>query len=179
MSEDLLFDPDGNVDVEGMIECRETRKVPPNPPPRKIGKITAKTIARRVVSELIDPGSSKTVMVMLFYIDSANSKNGACYPSEETVARKLGFRNTKAVTRANRYWRFHGHKVNGELLPFLTVAVKGRRRPDGTKESNAYHIGWLPLLASAADHHWCAEIRRAARAYVNALSVPMQKTNVS
>ena len=36
--------------------------------------------------------------------------------------------------------------MNGQtVLPH--IALKGRQKPDGTKESNAYHIGWLPLIS--------------------------------
>ena len=56
MSEDLLFDSNGEVDVEGMIECRDTRKVPPNPPPLAAHKdwLDGKMIARLAVSDCID-----------------------------------------------------------------------------------------------------------------------------
>jgi hypothetical protein len=33
IAEELLFDSDGDVDVEAMRDERETRHVPPNPPP--------------------------------------------------------------------------------------------------------------------------------------------------
>jgi len=34
IEEELLFDHEGNVDVEAMRDERITRNVPPNPPPR-------------------------------------------------------------------------------------------------------------------------------------------------
>jgi hypothetical protein len=190
--DETVFDHDGLVDVEATKDDREFdqkyhgRYIPPNPPPDKIGDVDAKTLCRRAVSELVDCGSCKSVQVMLFYIDSANRGTGNCWPAEETTARKLRFRNpknTKAVTRANRWWRFHGYKVNGQVLPFLTLARKGRRKLDGTKGSNAYHIGWLPLLAMAAESHWCEELRAAASAYVAEIkkdkSVQNHRSNVS
>jgi hypothetical protein len=137
---DSQWDSDGYFDLEATIDEREPRKdppIPPNSPPKKIGRIDAKTICSRAVSDLIDCGSWKTQAVMQFYIDSANRKNGNCYPSEETVAKILGLRSTKAVSRADRFWKRHGIKG----MPFLSVARKGRRKADGTKESNAYHVG--------------------------------------
>ena len=47
------FDHDGLVDVEATISDREFdqeysgTKIPPNPPPEKVGKVDAKTICRR------------------------------------------------------------------------------------------------------------------------------------
>jgi len=154
----------GYFDREATIEMREPRKdrVPPNPPPKKVGKVDAKTIALIAVSDLIDCGSWKTAAVMRFYIDSANRLNGNCWPSEETVARKLGLRNTKVVSRANRWWRRYGYEVGDQVIPFLCLARRGRRRPDGTKESNAYHVGWLPLIAVVAEQHWNRKVRAEA-----------------
>ena len=109
---------------------------------------------------------------MRFYIDTANRLNGNCWPSEETVARKLGLRNTKAVSRANRWWRRYGYKVSDEVMPFLRLARRGRRRPDGTKESNAYHIGWLPLMAVVAEQHWNPKLRAEALAILHSTLTP-------
>jgi hypothetical protein len=106
--------------------------------------------------------------VMRFYIDTANRLTGNCWPSEETVARNLGLRNTKAVSRANRWWRRHGFEVRSQLMPFLRLARRGRRRPDGTKESNAYHIGWLPLIGVVAEQHWNPKLRAEALAILHA-----------
>lgn len=126
----------GDFDREATIDLREPRRdrVAPNPPPKKVGRVDAKTIASIAVSDLIDCGSWKTAAVMRFYIDTANRLNGNCWPSEETVARKLGLRNTKVVSRANRWWRGYGYTVGNKLMPFLRLARRGRRRPDGTKE---------------------------------------------
>jgi hypothetical protein len=137
----------GEFDREATIENREwlrdRKRIPPNPPPKKVGKVDPKTIALCAVSDLIDCGSWKHAAVLRFYIDSANRGSGNCWPSEETVADKLRLRSAKAVSRANRWWRFHGYQVNGEVVPFLRLARKGRRRPNGTRESNAYHVGWI------------------------------------
>ena len=126
------------------------------------------------MSDLIDCGSWKTAAVMRFYIDSANRKSGNCWPSEETVARKLRLRSPKAVSRANRWWRRHGHTVGDQVLPYLTIAQQGRRRPDGTKESNAYHVGWLPLVSMVADGHWNEKLRAEANALLSA-AIDQQK----
>lgn len=74
----------GCFDREATIEVREPRKdhVPPNPPPKKVGKVDAKTVASIAVSDLIDCGSWKTAAVMRFYIDTANRRSGNCWPSE-------------------------------------------------------------------------------------------------
>jgi hypothetical protein len=113
----------GYFDREATIEVREPCKdrVPPNPPPKKAGKVDAKSIALIAVSDLIDCGSWKTAAVMRFYIDSANRLNGDCWPSEETVVRKLGLRNTKVVSRANRWWRRYGYKVGDQVIPFCAL----------------------------------------------------------
>jgi hypothetical protein len=160
----------GYFDREATIEWREPRKdrVPPNPPPKKIGKVDSKTIALIAVSDLIDCGSWKTAAVMRFYIDTANRLNGNCWPSEGTVARKLGLRNTKVISRANRWWRRYGYEVGHQWIPFLRLARRGRRRPDGTKESNAYHVGWLPLIAVVAERHWNPKLRAEADAILHA-----------
>jgi Helix-turn-helix domain len=165
MSEELLFDSDGTIDVEAMVECRETRNVPPNAPPpaAQQGWLDGKAIATLAVSDCIDSQSWLVQAVMRFLIDSANRKNGACYPSNDTIAKAVGC-TQRSVQRATRWWRHHGYKVNGEVLPFLSIAVKGREKPDGTKESNAYHIGWLPLIASARDRHYRLRVRRHAAA---------------
>jgi hypothetical protein len=176
-AEGTVFDHDSLVDVEATIDERQFFeeyhgiKVEPNPPPETVGEIGAKTICRRVVSEMFDCGSCKTFMVMLFYIDSANHGTSNCWPAEETTAAKLRFSNTKAVSRANRWWRSRGCNVDGERIPFLTLARKGRRRPDGTKQSNAYHVQWMALLTFAAQYHWCANVRAAAKAYCDAHTV--------
>jgi hypothetical protein len=53
-------------------------------------------------------------------------------------------------------------------MPFLRLARRGRRRPDGTKESNAYHIGWLPLIGVVAEQHWNPKLRAEALAILHA-----------
>jgi len=160
----------GYFDREATIDIREPRedRVPPNPPPKKVGKVDSKTLAFSAVSDLIDCGSWKTAAVMRFYIDTANRLNGNCWPSEETVAGNLRLRNTKAVSRANSWWRHYGYTVDKQLMPFLRLARRGRRRPDGTKESNAYHVGWLPLIAMVAEQHWNSKFRAEAAAIVDA-----------
>lgn len=160
----------GDFDREATIDLREPRRdrVAPNPPPKKVGRVDAKTIASIAVSDLIDCGSWKTAAVMRFYIDTANRLNGNCWPSEETVARKLGLRNTKVVSRANRWWRGYGYTVGNKLMPFLRLARRGRRRPDGTKESNAYHVGWLSLIAVVAERHWNPKLRAEAAGILRA-----------
>jgi hypothetical protein len=161
----------GEFDREFTIENREWlrkdsggKRIAPNPPPKKVGKVDPKTIALAAVSDVIDCGSWKHAAVLRFNIDSANRGSGNCWPSEETVADKLKLGNTKAVSRANRWWRFHGCTVEGKVIPFLTLARKGRRRPDGTRESNAYHVGWIPLITMVANHHWNAKLRFEAAA---------------
>jgi hypothetical protein len=155
-----VFDPHGLVDVETTIFDREFEqeysgtKIPPNPPPEKVGKVDAKTICRRTASELMDCGSHKTLRVMLFYIDSANRNTGACWPSRETTARKLGI-SVDAVKRANKFW---------VKLGYLTIPRRGANLP--AKRSNAYHVQWFSLIAFAADYHWCADIRAEAERYL-------------
>jgi hypothetical protein len=172
--EGTVYDSDGQVDVEATIEDREwartTSRIPPNPPPKKVGKVDPKTIACCAVSDIIDCGSWKHAAILRFYIDCANRGSGNCFPSEETVAKKLRLRNTKAVSRANRYWRFQGYRVNGEVAPFLTLARKGHRRPDGTCESNAYHVGWVALIALVADAHWNEKLRAEAAAVLASIT---------
>src|SRR5262249_5200086 len=160
----------GYCDREATIELREPRKdrVPPNPPPKKVGKVDAKTIALIAVSDLIDCGSWKTAAGMRFYIDSANRLNGNCWLSEEAVANKFGLRNSKAISRANRWGRGYGYKGSDQVIPFLCLARRGRRRPDGTKESNAYHVGWLLLIAVVAEQHWNPKLRAEALAILHA-----------
>ena len=166
------FDHDGLVDVEATISDREFdqeyagTKIPPNPPPKKVGKVDAKTICRRAASELMDCGSHMTLRVMLFYIDSANRNTGACYPSVETTARKLRI-SERAVERANRFWVKAG---------FLTVPRCGRSTP--TRRSNAYHVQWFSLITYAANHHWCADIRAEARLSLGQIC-RLQGTNLS
>jgi hypothetical protein len=72
--EDLIFDSNGEVDVEAMIDVRDTRNIPPNPPPEAVGKnrIDGKALANIAVSLLIDSGSWKHAAVMSLYIDCAN-----------------------------------------------------------------------------------------------------------
>jgi hypothetical protein len=174
--ENVYFESDGySVNVEETQALRREsgwtpRNLPTNPPPKRVGKVDPKTIALSAVSDLIDCGSWKHAAVLRFYIDSANRGTGNCWPSEETVAKKLRLMSTKAVSRANTWWRRHGYEVNGEVLPFLTVAQKGRRRPDGTRESNAYHVGWLPLIAMVADLHWNAKLRAEAAAVLASIN---------
>jgi Helix-turn-helix domain len=107
---------------------------------------------------------------MRFLIDSANRKNGACYPSNETIAGAVRCTG-RTVQRATRWWRRHGYRVDGEFMPFLSIAVKGRERPDSTKQSNAYHIGWLALIAYARDHHYRLRVRRHATAILKTRNV--------
>jgi hypothetical protein len=158
--EELLFDHDGEVDVESMVELRETRKVPPNPPPpaAKEDWLDGKALARLAVADCINSGSWLNQAVMQYLIDSANRKNGACYPSNGTIAEAICC-TERSVQRATRWWRRHGYRVNGKTIPFLSIAVKGRERPDGTKESNAYHVGWLPLIGYARDKHYRMRVR--------------------
>ena len=58
-----VFDHDGLVDIDATISDREFdqeysgTKISPNPPPKKVGKVDAKTICRRTASELMDCGS--------------------------------------------------------------------------------------------------------------------------
>jgi len=60
------------------------------------------------------------------------------------------------------------NRVGDQVIPFLCLARRGRRRPDGTTESNAYHIGWLPLIAIVADQHWNPKLRAEALAILHA-----------
>jgi hypothetical protein len=161
--EELLYNTDGTVDVEGTVEFRETRKVPPNPPPpaAREGLLDGKAIARIAVSECINSGSWFKQAVMQYLISCANQENGACYPSNATIARDLDC-SEATVERATRWWREHGYKRHR----FLTIAVRGRQRPDGTNESNAYHVGWLPLISAARDLHYRKRIRIMAKAII-------------
>jgi hypothetical protein len=169
MDEEYMFDSDGNVDVEAMREWRETRKVPPNPPPKAAKKdwLDGKAIARIAVSDCINSGSWFNQAVMQYLIDCANRENGACYPSNATIAKAVRCSESSAQ-RATRFWRRHGHRVHGRIRPFLSIAVKGRERPDGTKESNAYHIGWLALIAAARDLHHRFRVRLHSGAILKA-----------
>lgn len=136
-----VFDHDGLVDVESTKFDREFgqrwdgKYIEPNSPPKKLGKVDAKTICRRAVSELTECGSSMCVRVLLFYIDCANRNTGNSWLGEEKIARALRLKNSKTVSRANRYWC---------KLGFLKIPRKGRVRPDGTCESNLYQVQWLP-----------------------------------
>jgi hypothetical protein len=167
--ENAVWTSDGSFDLEATIEearfARITRNVPPNPPPAAVrqGGLDGKAIARIAVSDCIDCGSWKNSAVMQFLIDSANRKNGACYPSNETIARATNC-TERTVQRATRWWRRHGYEINGKIAPFLSIAAKGQERSDGTKESNAYHIGWEPLIVCARNHHYRARVRVHAKA---------------
>ena len=163
MSEDLLFDAEGEVDVDGMIECRDTRNVPPNPPPpaTRDNWLDGKVLASVAVYACINSGSWLNAAVMQYLIDCANRKNGACYPSFETISKAV-ICSESTVKRAIRWWCRHGQRVNGQRMPFLRIVQRGRQKPDGTKESNAYHIGWLPLIAYAKQHHYRRRVRRHA-----------------
>ena len=61
----------------------------------------------------------------------------------------------------------YGYTIGDHLIPFLRLARRGRRRPDGTKESNAYHIGWLPLIAVVAEQHWNPKLKAEALAILH------------
>jgi hypothetical protein len=69
-----------------------------------------------------------------------------------------------------RFWRRNGHRVHGITIPFLRIALYGRSKRDGTKESNAYHIGWQALIAFARDYHYKLRVR------VHAAAILRQKT---
>jgi hypothetical protein len=155
MGEELIFDSDGEIDIEAMRDERHSRNIPPNPPPGPVkgSRLDGKTLANIAVCFLIDSGSWKHAAVMLFYIDCANRANGFCYPSEKTTAKALNF-SERTVRRANKFWLTHGHRVGGVILPFLSVAAPGRIKSDGKKESNAYHIGWIPLIAVVKDFYF-------------------------
>jgi hypothetical protein len=170
---EVAFDSNGEIDIdETRLSYRNSRNIPPNPPPRPVkgSRLDGKTLAAIAVNFLIDSGSWKNAAVMLFYIDCANRTNGFCYPSERTTAKALGF-SERTVRRANRFWRTHGCSVNGFVLPLLDIAAPGRIRPDGKKESNAYDIGWLPLIAVVRDrYHFKPKTRRAAAAILRHLT---------
>jgi hypothetical protein len=154
MERELIFDSDGEIDIEALREERHTRNIPPNPPPGPVkgSRLDGKTLANIAVCFLIDSGSWKKAAVMLFYIDCANRINGFCYPSEKTTAAALNF-SERTVRRANKFWLSHGYRIEGITLPFLSVAAPGRIKKDGKKESNAYHIGWIPLIAVVRDRY--------------------------
>ena len=161
--EELIFDHEGNVDVEAIREERNTRNIPPNPPPPAAGgKLDGKALARIAVYDLIDCGSWKKSAFMQHLIDCASRAKGLCFPSRATVARAKNF-SVDTATRAVRWWTGHGYSVQGIVKPFLRIAAAGRRKRDGTKEANAYHIGWLPLIALCADAHHDAKVRLAAK----------------
>jgi hypothetical protein len=164
--EGTVYDSDGQVDVEATIEERRpARKIPPNPPPKAAREdgLDGKALARIAVYAVIDCGSWKNQAVMQFYIDSASRRKGLCFPSEATTARKTKV-SCHAVRRANRWWRRHGYRVDGKTVPFLRIAARGRVKPNGIRESNAYHIGWLPLIAIVADNHFDEGVRAEATA---------------
>lgn len=73
-------------------------------------------------------GADKAVLGCL--ADCANSKTGACWPSQETIARATG-RDLRAVKRSIK---------NLEGTPYLQ---KTRRR----RTSNMYELGWEAILA--------------------------------
>jgi Helix-turn-helix domain len=171
IEEELLFDHEGNVDVEAMRDERISRNVPPNPPPPAAQPrwLDGKAIARLAVSDCINCGSWLNQAVMQYLIDCANRKNGACYPSNETIAEAVRC-SLSTVKRAMRFWRRNGHRVHGITIPFLRIALYGRSKRDGTKESNAYHIGWQALIAFARDYHYKLRVR------VHAAAILRQKT---
>ena len=114
IEEELLFDHEGNVDVEAMRDERVTRNVPPNPPPRAAQPrwLDGKAIARLAVSDCINCGSWLNQAVMQYLIDCANRKNGACYPSNETIAQTIRC-SVSTVKRATRFWRRNGYRLHG------------------------------------------------------------------
>src|SRR5262249_12351579 len=140
--------------------------------PKRVGKVDPKTLARRAVSECTDRGSAKAIRVMLYYIDLANRDTGETWPARETVAKALGI-SDDAVKRANRFWTGAGQSVvwtdpagqeHRLWLPYLRVPRKGVIHPDGSKESNLYHPGWLALLSLLSARHWDQVLREEARA---------------
>jgi hypothetical protein len=157
------FDPSSGLSTY----FRSFDHISPNPPPARIGKFAAKTLARMAVSDCIDCGSWKNQAIMQRHIDHANRDHGISFPSKTTMVKALRLNDEKAIQRANKYWTSHGHKVNGKWAPYLTLVDKGRTRPDGTGESNAYQIGWRALFACLRDLHPNEPIRAAAAAYLN------------
>jgi hypothetical protein len=143
-----------------MRDERISRNVPPNPPP---------PAAQPRWLDRINCGSWLNQAVMQYLIDCANRKNGACYPSNETIAEAVRC-SLSTVKRAMRFWRRNGHRVHGITIPFLRIALYGRSKRDGTKESNAYHIGWQALIAFARDYHYKLRVR------VHAAAILRQKT---
>ena len=78
------------------------------------------------------------------------------------------------MTSLSKPWRSNvcsnrnGYNVGNQVIPFLQLARRGRRGPDGTRESNAYHVGWLPLIAVVAEQHWNRKVRDEAAAILHA-----------
>src|SRR5262249_52838500 len=73
----------------------------------------------------------------------------------------------------NRFWTGAGQSVvwtdpagqeHRLWLPYLRVPRKGVIHPDGSKESNLYHPGWLALLSLLSARHWDQVLREEARA---------------
>jgi hypothetical protein len=180
--ENAWFESDGTINIEETQAVRREngykRYIPPNPPPKKVGKVDPKTICRRAVGELIDSGSDKSGMVMAYYIDRASRAKGACFPSRATTARDLGL-SEDAVTRANSFWSMFGSWVDGEWMPYLKLVREGAKRADGTKQSNAYHVGWLPLIVLVFERHWCEELRAEAAKVLRNVLKPERKSAAS
>jgi hypothetical protein len=149
IAEELLFDSAGNVDVEAMRDERETRNVPRNPPPPVAQPrwLDGKCIAQIAVSECINCRSWHVQAVMRFLIDSANRKNGACYPSNETIAAAVHC-SERTVQRATRWWCGRAYKVNGEIIPFLSIAVKAGKDRTARKRATPIILAGCPSSPS-------------------------------
>jgi hypothetical protein len=187
---EVAFSADGEVDVEETRWLRNHRNIPPNPPPSKAhpNGMDGKALARIAVYDIIDSGSWKSQAVMQWYIDRSSRVQGLCYPSEELTANQIRA-NTRTIRRINKWWCRIGYTVNGEWMPLLKIAARGRIKTDGTRESNAYHVGWVPLIAIVRDHHYDQKVRREAVLVLERLdksvqqpqdkSVQSHRTNVS
>jgi len=174
---EVAFGSDGEVDVEETRWRRNHRNIPPNPPPSKAcrGGLDGKMLARIAVYDIIDSKSWKAQKVMQWYIDCSSRAKGLCYPSEELTAERART-STRHIRRINRWWRHIGYTVNGEWMPLLSIAARGRIKRDGTRESNAYHVGWLPLIAIVRDYHHDAKVRRDAALILDSTDIRLDES---
>jgi hypothetical protein len=149
MKEELQFTHDGEVDIEAMREDRPTRDVPPNPPPpaAQKGWLRGKTIAQLAVTQCLQSGTWLNQAVMSYLIDRANEKNGACYPSNATMAKDLRSAE-RSVRRATSFWRRRGYRLGGIHIPYLRIAVPDDGSATAQSRPTRYiSAGWRSSLA--------------------------------
>jgi hypothetical protein len=124
--DDVVFDHDGEIDVEATRAERESEPVQYVPPADK-----QKLRARNLVDihwplAGVDKTPAKYRPVMSCVLNHANPKTGRCQVKQKTIAIETGL-SLSTVKRAIKWWERRG---------FLKVQPVGRGR------SNAYHPQW-------------------------------------